>query len=465
MNYVNLCYNCFCEKPIPDRPCVYCGFNNEPSRVRRNCLTPGTVLNNRYVVGVALGVGGFGITYKCYDNNVGGICAIKEYFPSSYAERQQGQTAVYVSDENKERYNHVLKRFVEESKMLKTLHHPNIIRTFDSFMQNNTAYYVMEYCNGVDLRTYTSNFKKKLDGNIGFLLLRQVMDGLEYIHGKNILHRDIAPDNIFVTQNNSVKILDFGAARREMDQDKRQLSTIVKMGYAPIEQYSGKSKQGSYTDIYALGATFYHLFTGVTPVESTQRAAGSDELVPLSRMRPDLPSNVSYCIEKALAVFSKDRIQTVSDMRYVLGISGFQYQSVNPNPSVGSSVRIATILERSVAHLVDSVISGFFGFACVLTGIVTSSVAGVFAGFLLILLTQLAYGTLMEIFKGATLGKMLMGLYVRGGQNEKADNMQIALRNVIKLLGVFCLIPVSEGMMLQEKLTSTAVCSKSDPKI
>ena len=253
MNYINLCYNCFCEKPIPDRPCVYCGFNNEPSRVRRNCLTPGTVLNNRYVVGVALGVGGFGITYKCYDNNVGGICAIKEYFPSSYAERQQGQTAVYVSDENKERYNHVLKRFVEESKMLKTLHHPNIIRTFDSFMQNNTAYYVMEYCNGVDLRTYTSNFKKKLDGNIGFLLLRQVMDGLEYIHGKNILHRDIAPDNIFVTQNNSVKILDFGAARREMDQDKRQLSTIVKMGYAPIEQYSGKSKQGSYTDIYALG--------------------------------------------------------------------------------------------------------------------------------------------------------------------------------------------------------------------
>ena len=479
MNYNSLCYNCFCEKPVPDRPCTCCGFNYNPNNVKKNCLRPGNMLGGRYLVGIALGVGGFGITYKCFDTKMGGICAVKEYFPASYAQRDSQTRTVYVDSENKERYLHVLGRFTEEAKLLKTLNHPNIIKTFDDFLENNTAYYVMEYCNGVDLRSYTQNFTKKLDYENGFTLFSQVTDGLEYIHAKNIMHRDIAPDNIYVTQNNHVKILDFGAARREMDQEKRQLSTIVKMGYAPIEQYGVKSKQGPFTDIYALGATFYHLFTGVTPMESTQRVAGTDTLVPLSRLRPDLPPMFSYCIEKSLAVLSRDRIQSVADMRTVLGMSAHQervqtgtsqsgisqlnaYQSRNPyyNAPTQSSSIIAPIFDRCLAYIVDFALVGIVFLLLFVSSLLNDFVAGMVASIVMMPFALFLYGMLMEICAGATVGKKIVGLYVRGCGSENAQTSQIVLRNLIKLLGVICLIPAGEKMMLQEKLTDSCVCKK-----
>ncbi|MBQ4159470.1 MAG: serine/threonine protein kinase, partial [Clostridia bacterium] len=313
MNYNNLCYRCFFEKPIADRPCPKCGYKHTPAAVSPNCLLPGTLLHGRYIVGVALGVGGFGITYKCLDTKIGGVCAIKEYFPANFAVRSTATKFVSVSEQNLERYNRVMKRFVEESRLLRKLQHPNVISTYDSFFENNTAYYVMEYCDGIDLRRYTSNFSKKLDYAEGMNLLFQIMNGLEYVHAKGILHRDIAPDNIYVTKGNSIKILDFGSARSEMDQYNRELSVIIKVGYAPIEQYGGRGKQGPYTDIYALGATFYHLFTSRMPVESTQRVA-EDTLTPFSRLRPDLPDNLKYCIEKAMELTTAKRIANIAEM-------------------------------------------------------------------------------------------------------------------------------------------------------
>ncbi len=490
MNYNSLCYRCFCEKPIPDRPCSACGYMYDPNQVKRNCLMPGTLLHNRYLVGVALGVGGFGITYKCLDTSLGGICAIKEYFPGTYATRLPQSRTVNVDPENVQRYGHVMNRFVEEAQMLKTLDHPNIIRTFDSFSENNTAYYVMEYCDGVDLRTYTKGCTKKLDSHLGIHFLKQVMDGLEYVHSKNIMHRDIAPDNIYVTKSNHVKILDFGAARREMDQNKRQLSTIVKMGYAPIEQYGNRGKQGPYTDIYALGATFYHLFTGVYPPESTTRAASDrDELVPISKLRPDLQDNLKYCIEKCLAIKSSERLQSIADMRYVLGISGGQQQWGNSglrsgqsgqsglragqsgqkggqygvggsSSSGGNQTVVASISKRCLAYLIDSVIIGLFLLSFMMAAYVSGSQDGIVACVLMQPIFMFVYGTCMEMLSGATLGKLVMNIYVRGMGSGKAETSQILLRNLVKLLGVFCLIPAAEGMMLQEKITSSVVCNK-----
>lgn len=332
MNYNNLCFRCFCEKPIREKPCPKCGYKQGPAA--NNCLPAGTLLNERYLVGEPLGIGGFGITYKCLDTEVGGVCAVKEYFPASCAIRQSSKT-VTVEDQNIERYNRIMKRFVEEAALVKTLRHRNVITIYDNFFENNTAYYAMEYCDGIDLRRYTNNFSRRIGYDEGMNILSQTMDGLEYIHSKGILHRDIAPDNIFVTKNNTVKILDFGAARNEMDQYNKEFSVIVKVGYAPIEQYGGRGKQGPYTDIYALGATFYHLFTSRIPMESTQRVS-EDNLVPLSKLRPDLPDNLKYAIEKAMHLTTRGRISSIAEMKIILGLSHISERPISGTPVVTS---------------------------------------------------------------------------------------------------------------------------------
>lgn len=331
MSAKNLCYSCFCEKPGPDVKCPSCGHINAPNTASPNCLKPGTQLNNgRYIVGTALGVGGFGITYKCLDTQIGVVCAIKEYFPVTFALRTPGTTSVSVPEQNIEKYKKIMTRFVDEAKLVKSFKHPNIITIHDSFFENNTAYYVMEYCDGIDLRKYTNNFTKKLSYDEGMNILFQVMNGLEHIHSRGILHRDIAPDNIYITKNSTVKILDFGSARNEMDQYNRELSVIIKVGYAPIEQYGGKEKQGPYTDIYALGATFYHLFTSRIPIESTQRVAG-EQLVSISALRPDLPENLRYCIEKSMEIFRGNRIANIAEMKRILGLNNESLQKNREN--------------------------------------------------------------------------------------------------------------------------------------
>ena len=112
VNYNNLCYWCFAEKPIKEKPCPKCGYTHTPSHDTQKCLVPGTILHNRYVVGIPLGVGGFGITYKCLDTKIGGVCAVKEYFPSNCATRQPFAKSIDVQAENLEKYNKIMKRFV-----------------------------------------------------------------------------------------------------------------------------------------------------------------------------------------------------------------------------------------------------------------------------------------------------------------------------------------------------------------
>ncbi|MCD8159203.1 MAG: serine/threonine protein kinase [Clostridiales bacterium] len=311
MNYNSLCFKCFSEKPSANVPCPKYGHMNQTPQISRSCLRAGTLLNHRYIVGVALGIGGFGITYRCFDMKIGGICAVKEFFPGHMGVRNvsandYNSKVVTISQQDSEKYHYIMNRFVQEAELLRTLDHKNIIKVYDCFSENNTAYYVMEYCSGIDLRKYTNDFKNRLNYDNGMNIMFQVMNGLEYIHSKDILHRDIAPDNIYVTKSGHVKILDFGAARQEGDQLRKNLSIIVKAGYAPIEQY-GKQKQGSYTDIYALGASFYHLFTGRIPEESTKRVM-EDPLIPFSQLRPDLPDKLKYCIERCMAVRISDRL-------------------------------------------------------------------------------------------------------------------------------------------------------------
>ena len=473
MNYNNLCYRCFCEKPIAEKPCPKCGYKNTPNTVSSNCLLPGTLLKNRYIVGVALGVGGFGITYKCLDTRIGGICAIKEYFPASFALRTNATKFVSVATQNLERYNKVMKRFVEEAELVKSLKHRNVVTIYDSFFENNTAYYVMEYCDGIDLRRYTNNFGRRLEYDEGMNLLYQIMNGLEYIHSKGILHRDIAPDNIYVTKNNTVKILDFGSARSEMDQFNRELSVIVKVGYAPIEQYGGRGKQGPYTDIYALGATFYHLFTSRIPIESTQRVA-EDTLEEFSRLRPDLPDNLKYCIEKSMELTTAKRISSIAEMKNILGLSNASVRmskeqfpaktpkgkagEQNPQHSGRSSMQpksgVASIASRMGAYAIDLLVWGAVYFAA-LYGIGAVVSLGVLFPIVFMLIN-----TVSELMTATTVGKAIFGLRIRGKTGTEVTPGQVLIRNIIKFLGIFVVVFSQNDELLEDRATNSIVCIK-----
>lgn len=481
MNYNNLCYRCFCEKSAREKPCPKCGYKHTPNTGTSNCLLPGTLLHNRYIVGVALGVGGFGITYKCLDTKVGGICAIKEYFPANFALRTDATKQVSVAEQNLERYNKIMKRFVEEAELVKSLHHRNVITIYDSFFENNTAYYVMEYCDGIDLRRYTNNFSRKLEYDEGMNLLYQIMNGLEYIHAKGILHRDIAPDNIYVTKNNSVKILDFGAARSEMDQFNRELSVIVKVGYAPIEQYGGRGKQGPYTDIYALGATFYHLFTSKIPVESTQRVA-EDNLEAFSQLRPDLPDNLKYCIEKSMELTTAKRISNIAEMKRILGLNDKPASPIPPqspppppahlhppissHPHMPSSGRVsgqfnlqtASIASRMGAYVLDSLIWSMVYLAVLFAALgLNDSSIGLSVLFPIVFTL---INTVSELMTSTTIGKAMLRLHVRSRTGAEVMPSQILLRNIIKLLGIFVVVFSQQDKLLEDRVTDSIVCVK-----
>ena len=519
MNINNLCYHCFSEKPVAEKPCPKCGYIYTPNSSPSRHLLPGTILCNRYIVGEELGAGGFGVTYKCLDMSLGGVCAIKEFFPAAIALRTAPSPAVMVDSDNLPRYNRFKQRFVSEADLLRRLNHPNIISTYDSFYANNTAYYVMEYCNGVNLRCYSNNFSRRVSYEEGINLLCQVMNGLEYIHSQGIFHRDIAPDNIYVTNNNNVKILDFGSARSEMEQQNRELSVILKVGYAPLEQYGGRGKQGPYTDIYGLAATFYHLMTQKVPLESTERVV-DDGLVPFSSLRPDLPHNLQYCVEQCMALSASARPASIAQMRSILwptkadsASQRVQAQKINWSPtthkqnnrpnvkvkvksvtpvkakqsvaeiaktaqavvqkpaSVAESPKpkkvitsgqrqygrlSASIYARASAYVIDLLVWGVIYFTILYLSI--GEFDSVFIGFATMFPVVFTVANIaLEFISSQTVGKALLGLRVCGRVYYEVEPGEIIIRNIIKLLGIFVYVFGDEGKLLEDK-TDSMVC-------
>ena len=258
-----------------------------------------TLMQGKYRIVAVLGQGGFGITYKGEHTMLGTTVAIKEFFMKGACERDENSTHVTTSQSNSELASRFRTKFLKEAKTLAALKHPNIIRVFDVFEDNGTAYYVMDYIEGNNLSDIVEG-KGRLSEPLALKYIRQVANALNYLHQKKLLHLDVKPANILLDKNTGNAILiDFGVSK-QYDQDGQQTSTTppaISKGYSPVEQYAQGSNVKTFspaTDIYSLAATLYKLVTGNTPPESNLLLNEDEQL-------PPYPSNVSEVTRNAIA--------------------------------------------------------------------------------------------------------------------------------------------------------------------
>ena len=311
MGEVNYCIYCLGRTGGEDI-CPHCGKDRKAYRTEPHHLAPYTILSGRYLIGIALGEGGFGITYIARDLNLDMIVAVKEYYPFGYVNRNHTYSdAVSVSGMlPRGEYEKGIAKLMEEARTLAKLSGmKGIVGVRDFFLYNNTAYIVMDYLKGCTLKDYL-----KMNGVLSFettvRLLNPIAVALTEVHKTGLIHRDISPDNIMIMKNGDAELLDFGAARDVSGDDSRSLSVILKHGYAPEEQYRSRGKQGPWTDVYALAAVVYRCITGRTPDEALERGH-IDMLKKPSEFGTELPESGEQALMKGLAVFQEDRYQNV----------------------------------------------------------------------------------------------------------------------------------------------------------
>ena len=274
-----------------------------------------------YTVQKVLGQGGFGVTYLARDTNLDQDVAIKEFLPKDLATRDDNYTVQSIHDQSKEVFEWGLDRFIKEAKTLAKFNHPNIVRVLSVFEANNTAYMVMNYEHGISFLDSLRQNKIYTEEELMNILL-PLMDGLEVMHKAGFIHRDIKPGNIFVRENGTPLLLDFGSARQAIGEETKTLTKLVSPGYAPFEQYFGKSDiQGPWTDIYSLGATMYRAIIGEPPTDSTFRNRASGEKA-INEMWETLNAHsdkysITFlrAIEHSLRTNFRDRPQTISEWR------------------------------------------------------------------------------------------------------------------------------------------------------
>ena len=298
--------------------CPKCGFDCQSQKDKYPMALPyGSVLDARYITGRILGQGGFGITYVAQDWKTKDIVAVKEYMPDTLAGRVGAITVSAYAGKREENFEYGKQCFLDEAKTLaEFIGNPNVVRVHSYFEENGTAYFVMDYVKGSSFQEYIMQRGGRIPWKESEQILVPVMDALAEIHEKGIIHRDVTPDNIFITEDQTVKLLDFGAARYSWGNQSQSLDIILKHGYAPREQYSRHGRQGPYTDIYALSACFYFSVTGRVPPDSIDRP--EEYLQAPSSMGINLPVHVEDAILKGLSVQAADRFQSMRAFKAAL---------------------------------------------------------------------------------------------------------------------------------------------------
>lgn len=301
-------------------------------------LAPGTKLNGRYVIERVIGQGGFGITYYARHEMLMHVYAIKEFYISGYNTRDTVHNTVSLQGMKEDMYDKYKQRFVEEARTVVSLDHPNIVKVVDIFEENNTAYMVMPFVEGTSLQKLVEKNGGRLPYELTVNYMGQLSAAVGYIHSKHILHRDIKPDNVLITPDNRVILIDFGSAREFVNDKTQRQTSILTHGYAPPEQYSSVSRKGNYTDIYALGGVYYFCLTGEVPAEATTRlleaGEGHDPLVEPKVLNPGVSDSVNRTIVKAMALKPENRYQTVAEFMGDLLGNGSSAPTATPKQPV-----------------------------------------------------------------------------------------------------------------------------------
>ena len=307
------CYYCMFPVQETDTVCPHCGKPPEVESAK-HLLAPGTLLHGRYLLGRALGQGGFGITYIGRDELLNMRVAVKEFYPNGYAYRDHAvSNAITITASGQDFFRDGKQKFLHEARTLaRFFEEPGIVSVHDFFEDNNTAYIVMEYLDGLTMKRYVAQ-NGKIPADKLMRAVQPLIRALDKVHAQGIIHRDISPDNIIVLADGSLKLLDFGAAR-EVGGDK-SMSVMLKPGYAPEEQYRSKGNQGPWTDVYALCATLYFCLTGVRPEESVERAMNPNNTLRLpSELGAQITPDQESVLQRGLAVRAADRYQSMGEL-------------------------------------------------------------------------------------------------------------------------------------------------------
>ena len=317
-------------------------------------LLPGTVLHLKYRINGVIGQGGFGITYDGTDIKLDMHVAIKEYFPNPMASRQVTVSTEVTCGANTESlYKQGMNNFLKEAKnMAKYAGEENFVSVHDYFVENNTAYIIMEFVDGQNLKQYLQKHGR-LTVEESMPIIMPVMNALEKIHSRGMIHRDVSPSNIMLLPDGRVRLLDFGAARDVTleTQNMTTMSAVYKYGYSPIEQQTMGMNQGPYTDIYALCATLYEMLTGNVPVSPFKRAYEGVSLIPPSSLGVRINAVQEETLLRGLAVNGADRIQTIKELRDGLIWTGV----MAPPDTQGSGSSLKIVLGVLVGFLVIAI--------------------------------------------------------------------------------------------------------------
>ncbi len=317
MKIENLCINCMREMKEPGGICEFCGFNVETFELPRHHMRPFTILAGKYLIGNAIGEGGFGITYIGMDLNLEVRVAIKEYYPQGAAVRDcrtNDSTVWSYSKSTQVFFEEGREKFINEAKTIAKFRNvPEIVGVIEFFRENQTAYIVMEYLDGQTLKQYLKTNGGKIPADELLCMMKPLISSLGKLHAQGLIHRDISPDNIMLMKDGSIKILDFGGARDFVSQNGKSMSVLVKHGYAPEEQYRSRGSQGPWTDVYALCATMYRCITGEIPPKALDRLY-QDELKPISSFGETCPKYIEEAILKGLSVRKDGRYQSMEEL-------------------------------------------------------------------------------------------------------------------------------------------------------
>lgn len=307
----------FCMKSVGDgygiKICDECAKNPKFADYKSSVhqLPLGTVLKNQYLVGRALGEGGFGITYIGCDVSLDMKVAIKEYYPVGISMRQSTMSLNVLSTTNAaDDFEKGKEKFLNEARiMARLVKQSEVVSVIDFFEENNSAYIVMEYIEGTTLKKQTELKGGRIPSRELFAMLEPMFGALQTVHDAGLIHRDISPDNLMI-ENGRLRLIDFGCARDVSENSETQTITL-KHGYAPLEQYQRKG-QGPWTDVYAFAASIYYCLTGQIPERSVDRIS-EDGLIPPRKLHADISEQQEKSIMLALGVRPTDRFQSMKE--------------------------------------------------------------------------------------------------------------------------------------------------------